>query len=165
MDLIDRLLDNDYRSKRNLLLSALRLTAAQLDAPLLCRVRLEPWWEPDGSLRQVLDRLTDMVWVAEMLKTIGWSHSGEGWTLDGQIRGANTIEEMIDRLDCFYKEYLPFVQYVKENDLWETTWVDAACEPAETFTYATVIEYGIERGIFRRFIAQGLLEQSGVAIR
>jgi hypothetical protein len=92
-----------------------------------------------------------------MLTTIGWTYSGEGW----RDVPARSIEEMIGRLDAFYKEYEPFVQHVKGNDLWETTWVDAACEPAETFTYATVIEAGFTHGSFRTMVAQRLIEQAG----
>ena len=165
MDLIDRMLDNDYRSKRALLESALKLTDEQLDAPLLMRLRIEPWLEPDNSLRQVLGRLTDMIWASEMLKTVGWPHSGEGWIENGQATNARLVSDMIEQLDGYYRDYAPFVRHVKENDLWETTWVDAGCEPAETFTYATVIEYSLERSIHRRFLCQGLLEQAALKSR
>jgi len=165
MDLIDRMLDNDYRSKRALLESALKLTDEQLDAPLLMLLRIEPWLEPDNSLRQVLGRLTDMIWAAEMLKTVGWPHTGEGWIENGQATKATVVEHMIRQLDGYYRDYAPFVKHVKENDLWETTWIDAGCEPAETFTYATVIEYSLERSIHRRFVCQGLLEQAALTSR
>jgi AraC family transcriptional regulator len=165
MDLVDRLLDNDYRAKRGLLESAMTLTDAQLDASLLLRIKLEPWMEPDKSIRQALDRLTDMLWIAEMFTTIGWPHAGSGWLTDGRPANAHTVQEMIDRLDGFFKDYGPFVQHVKDNNLWETTWVDSACEPAETFTFATVIEAGLERGIFRRQVAQRLLEQAGIPVK
>jgi len=165
MDLVDRMLDNDYRAKRALLEASLKLSDAQLDAPLLTRIRIEPWWEPDNSLRQVLGRLTDTIWAAEMLKTVGWPHSGEGWIENGQATNASNVSDMIRQLDGYYRDYAPFVKHVKENDLWETTWVDAGCEPAETFTYATVIEYSLERGIYRRFVCQGLLEQMALASR
>jgi AraC family transcriptional regulator len=161
MDLVDRMLDNDYRAKRALLEASLKLSEAQLDAPLLTRIRIEPWLEPDSSLRQMLTRLTDMGWVAELLKTVGWPHSGEGWLINGDVFQTTSVGQMIEQLDGFYRDYLPFVNHVKENDLWETTWVDAACEPAETFSYATVIEYCLQRSMLRAFIAQGLLAQVG----
>ena len=161
MDLVDRMLDNDYRSKRGLLESARALTDAQLDAPFLFRIKLEPWMEPDQSIREALDRLTDMVWVAELLTTIQWPYTGVGWSEKGQIVAAHSVQEMIDRLDGFYKEYSPFVQHVKENNLWETTWLDSACKPAETFTYASVIEVSLEYGIVRRLTTKSLLAQIG----
>ena len=164
MDLVDRLLDNDYRAKRALLKLALALSDAQLDAPLLFRIKLEPWMEPDKSIREALDRLTDMRWVGEMLTTIGWAYTGASWWVNGNTREAHTIPEMIDRLDGFYQEYTPFVQHVKENNLWERAWIDSACEPVETFTYATVIESGLERGIFHRMVAQQLLTQAGAPV-
>jgi len=160
MDLVDRMLDNDYRAKRAVLEASLKLSDAQLDAPLLTRIRIEPWWEPDGTLREMLTRLTDMLWVAELLKTVGWPHSGDGWLRDGEVFQATSVGQMIEQLDGFYRDYLPFVKHVKTNDLWETTWVDAACEPAETFSYATVIEYCLQRSMVRGFIAQGLLAQA-----
>lgn len=161
MDLVDRLLDNDYRSKRRLLESALPMTDAQLDMLLPFRIMQQPWLEPDRTIRETLLRLTDMVWVSELLTTIQWPYTGEGW----RDAAPHSVQEMIDRLDCFQKEYAPFVYHVKENNLWETKWVDSGCDPAETFTYATVIEYGIEGGIFRRFIAERLLGQAGIALK
>jgi hypothetical protein len=77
---------------------------------------------------------------------------------------ATSVEQMIEQLDGFYRDYLPFVKHVKENDLWDTTWVDAACEPAETFSYATVIEYCLQRSMVRGFIAQGLLAQAATVV-
>lgn len=159
MDLVDRLLDNDYRAKRGLLTSALALTDAQLDATFFCQIQQVPWADPDKNLRETLNRMIDMGWwVSELFSSIGWASAAD----EASREKAHTITEMIARLDHFHTLYSPFVEYVKENNLWETTWVDSACEPPETFTYASLIESGLERGIFRRWMARQQLAQVGV---
>jgi AraC-like DNA-binding protein len=161
MDLVDRLLDDDYRSKRGLLQVALQLTDAQLDAPQFCQIKQVPWAEPDKTLRETLHRMIDMGWwVGELFTAIKWKHVN-----NGPDDNAHSVDEMIAHLDNFYAIYAPFVQHVKENNLWEETWVDNACDPPETFTYASLIVAGLERGIFRRWMARHLLVQLGLPVQ
>lgn len=158
MDLIDRMLENDYRSKRKLLELARGLTREQLDASLFCQIKQVPWADPDRSLRETLTRMMDMGWwVPELFESINWPYDKQGWD-----PSTATVDDMIAHLDEFHKTYAPFVEHVKANNLWETTWVDQACVPPETFTYAGLIESGIERGIFRRWMVRQLLVQAGI---
>ena len=169
MDLTDRLIDNDYWAKKRFLEAALILTDAQLDAPLAFRHNLMPFVEPERTLREALGRMTGDGWVLGMMDAAGWpSAAGTpriGWqgAGDDQRRIANhAVSDMISRLDRFQQDYAPFVRKVKAEDLWETQWVDAGCEPPETFTYGTTIEATLTWGIAQRMVVQRLLEQLGL---
>jgi len=170
MDLTDRLIDNDYWAKKRFLGTALVLTDAQLDAPLAFRHNLMPFVEPERTLREALGRMTGDGWVLGMMDAAGWPSAAgtprTGWqgAGDDQRRIANhAVSDMISRLDSFQKDYAAFVQKVKAEDLWETQWVDAACEPPETFTYGTTIEATLTWGIAQRMVVQRLLEQIGLS--
>lgn len=158
MDLTDRLIDNDYWTKRHLLEAARVLTDGQLDAALAFRHNLMPFSEPERTLREALTRMTSDHWIIEMMDAAGWQ------SFDDSYRQINrhSVPEMIARLEGFHKDYAAFTQKVKEENLWETEWVDAACEPVETFTYGTTIEESLTWGIAQRMVVQRLLEQIGL---
>ena len=158
MDLTDRLLDNDYWTKKHLLEAARVLSDAQLDAPLAFRHNLMPFSEPEKTLREALMRMTSDHWIIEMMDAAGWQSLGDGYR---QI-ARHSVAEMLARMEGFQKDFTAFAQKVKAEELWETTWVDAACEPAETFTYGTTIEESLTMGIAQRMVVQRLLEQIGL---
>ncbi len=158
MDLTDRLIDNDYWAKKCFLETALVLTDAQLDAPLAFRHNLMPFSEPERTLREALTRMTSDHWIIEMMDAAGWPSQGDAYR---QI-ARHSVPEMIARLEGFHPDYAAFVQKVKAEGLWENEWLDAACEPAETFTYGTTIEESLTWGIAQRMVVQRLLEQIGL---
>ena len=158
MDLTDRLLDNDYWTKKHLLEAARALSDAQLDAPLAFRHNLMPFSEPEKTLREALIRMTSDHWIIEMMDAAGWASLGGSYR---QI-ARHSVPDMIARTEGFHKDYAAFTQKVKAENLWETEWVDAACEPAETFTYGTTIEESLTMGIAQRMVVQRLLEQIGL---
>lgn len=158
MDLTDRLLDNDYWTKKHLLAAAQTLTDAQLDAPLAFRHNLMPFSEPERTLREALTRMTSDHWIIEMMDAAGWKSADKGYR---QIAW-HSVADMLARMEGFQKDYSAFAQKVKAENLWETEWVDAGCEPAHTFTYGTTIEESLTWGIAQRMVVQRLLEQIGL---
>ncbi|MEO7717529.1 MAG: helix-turn-helix transcriptional regulator [Capsulimonas sp.] len=128
---------------------------------VFCQIQQVPWAAPDKNLREMLNRMIDMGWwVERVFNSIDWPYTRE----EPGGAQAPTVAEMIARLDRFYTTYASFVEHVKTNNLWEATWVDSDCEPEETFTYTSLIEAGLERGIFRRWIARQQLTQIGISI-
>lgn len=158
MDLTDRLLDNDYWTKKHLLAAAHSLSDAQLDAPLAFRHNLMPFSEPERTLREALIRMTSDHWIIEMMDAAGWAPINDRYRRITR----HSVADMLIRLEGFQKDYSAFAQKVKTENLWETEWVDAACEPAHTFTYGTTIEESLTWGIAQRMVVQRLLEQIGL---
>lgn len=158
MDLTDRLLDNDYWTKKHLLAAAQTLTDAQLDAPLAFRHNLMPFSEPERTLREALTRMTSDHWIIEMMDAAGWVSADASYR---QI-ARHSVADMLARMEGFQKDYSAFAQKVKAENLWETEWVDVGCEPTHTFTYGTTIEESLTWGIAQRMVVQRLLEQIGL---
>ncbi len=94
MDLTDRLLDNDYWTKKHLLEAARVLSDAQLDAPLAFRHNLMPFSEPEKTLREALMRMTSDHWIIEMMDAAGWPSLGEGYR---QIP-RHSVDDMLARV-------------------------------------------------------------------
>ena len=158
MDLTDRLIDNDYWAKKRLLETAHALSDAQLDAPLAFRHNLMPFEEPSRTLRASLSRMTGDIWAVTLLDAVAWPAADDAY----RRCDPHSVPEMAARLDSFHRDWAAFVQKVSREDLWETQWVDAACEPPETFTYGTTIEATLTWGIAQRMVVQRLLEQVGL---
>lgn len=158
MDLTDRLLDNDYWTKKYLLEAAQALSDTQLDAPLAFRHNLDPFSEGPKTLREALIRMTSDHWIVEMMDAAGWASLDDGYR---QIT-RHSVADMLARTEGFQKDFWAFAQKIKAENSWETTWVDAACEPAETFTYGTTMEESLTMGIAQRLFVQRLLEQLGL---
>jgi len=159
MDLTDRLISNDYWAKKRLLETALALSGAQLDAPLAFRHNLMPFEEPSRTLRASLSRMTGDIWAVTLLDAVAWPSTDDAYR---RRHDPHSVSEMAARLDSFHQDWAAFVQKVNQEDLWETQWLDAACEPAETFTYGTTIEATLTWGIAQRMVVQRLLEQIGL---
>ena len=158
MNLTDRLIDGDYWAKKRLLETARVLSDAQLDASLAFRHNLMPFEEPSRTLRASLSRMTGDIWAVTLLDAVAWP------TTDVSYRqhDPHTVSEMAARLDSFHQDWAAFVQKVNQEDLWEMLWIDAACEPVETFTYGATIEATLTWGIAQRMVVQRLLEQLGL---
>ena len=72
MDLMDRLPESDFASKRLLLECAGLLTDRQLDAPLAFRHNLMPFVEPARTLRESFAHIVWSGWVDMMFAAVGW---------------------------------------------------------------------------------------------
>ena len=159
MNLTDRLIDGDYWAKKRLLETARVLTDVHLDAPLAFRHNLMPFEEPSRTLRASLSRMTGDIWAVTLLDAIAWPSMDDSYR---RKHDPHSVSEMVARLDSFHRDWAGFVQKVNQEDLWEMQWVDAACEPSETFTYGTTIEATLTWGIAQRMVVQRLLEQLGL---
>lgn len=159
MNLTDRLIDGDYWAKKRLLETARVLSDAQLDAPLAFRHNLMPFEEPSRTLRASLSRMTGDIWAVTLLDAVAWPSTDDSYR---RQHDPHSVAEMVARLDGFHQDWAGFVRKINQEDLWETQWVDDACEPSETFTYGTTIEATLTWGIAQRMVVQRLLEQLGL---
>jgi AraC-like DNA-binding protein len=157
MDLMDRLFESDYTSKRRILECARLLSDAQLDAPLAFRHNLMPFVEPARTLRESLAHIAWSGWVDMMFDAVGWAPDDTGYR---QI-GGNSPAEMIARLEGYHRALRAFAQKVRAENLWDREWVDDACQPPETFSIGTVLEAQLSWDIAYRTMLERQMEQMG----
>lgn len=152
MDLFDRFAGHETWHTRKLLEHARRLTDEQLDRPLTTP-ELLPWHEPERSLRELLDRIvfTKEVWAAALT-------SGE---MPQEKRKLNPAE-MLERYERAEQEFQRVMCAVRARGAWDDTFVDALCEPAETFTFGSVLTHIVTFNSYRRLTAASVLRSMGV---
>jgi AraC family transcriptional regulator len=156
MDLFDRFAGNDSWHTRRLLEYASTLTEEQLDRPLPTVVELLPWRESNKTLRQLLENIifTKEVWTAAL--------SGSQMDMSGPPKSLRSPKAMMQRLEKTDAELHRILRDVRKRSAWDDTFVDALCEPAETFTFGGVFAHIVTFNAHRRLMALGALRQLGV---
>jgi AraC family transcriptional regulator len=149
MDLTDRMLEHDAWLVGQMLDLAGELTDAQLDQPL--DIGLETIEEARVTLRDLLSRLVD---TKER-----WAAAVEGRVVPPQE------DRSLAGLRRRYAEagpaFLRIVRDARRRGDEEVTFIDATCEPPETFTYGGVIEHVLTFSAFRRTLALSAFDLFG----
>jgi AraC-like DNA-binding protein/uncharacterized damage-inducible protein DinB len=156
MDLFDRFAGNDSWHTRRLLEYAGTLTEEQLDRPLATVIELLPWRESNKTLRQLLENIifTKEVWTAAL--------SGGEMDMNGPPQSQRSPRAMLQRLDKTDAELHRILGDIRNRSAWDDTFVDALCEPAETFTFGGVFAHIMTFNAHRRLIALDALRHLGV---
>ena len=156
MDLFDRFAGNDSWHTRRLLEYAGTLTEEQLDRPLPMVVELLPWRESNKTLRQLLENIifTKEVWTAAL--------SGAEMDMNGPPKSQRSPKAMLQRLEKTDAELHRIFAEIRNRSAWDDTFVDALCEPAETFTFGGVFTHIMTFNAHRRLMALDALRQLGV---
>lgn len=156
MDLFDRFAGNDSWHTRRLLEYAGTLTEEQLDRPLAMVTELLPWRESNKTLRQLLENIvfTKEVWTAAL--------SGADMDMNGPPKSQRSPQALLHRLEQTDAELHRIFGDVRNRSAWDDTFVDALCEPAETFTYGGVFAHIMTFNAHRRLMALDALRQLGV---
>jgi AraC family transcriptional regulator len=156
MDLFDRFAGNDSWHTRRLLEYADTLTEEQLDRPLPTVIELLPWRESNKTLRQLLENIifTKEVWTAAL--------SGVDMDMNGPPKSQRSPQAMRQRLDKTDAQLNRIFSDVRNRSAWDDTFVDALCEPAETFTFGGVFAHVMTFNAHRRLMALDALRQLGV---
>ena len=156
MDLFDRFAGNDSWHMRRLLEYASTLTAEKLDTPLPTVIELLPWRESNKTLRQLLENIifTKEVWTAAL--------SGTDMDMNGPPESLRSPEAMLQRLETTDAALHRIFSDVRNRSAWDDTFVDALCEPAETFTFGGVFAHIMTFNAHRRLMALDALRQLGV---
>jgi len=156
MDLFDRFAGNDSWHTRRLLEYASTLTDEQLDQQLATTTELLPWRESNKTLRQLLENIvyTKEVWTAAL--------SGAGMDMNGPPKSQRSPQAMLQRLEKTDAELHRILGDVRNRGAWDDTFVDALCEPAETFTFGGVFAHIMTFNAHRRLMALDALRQVGV---
>jgi AraC-like DNA-binding protein/uncharacterized damage-inducible protein DinB len=156
MDLFDRFAGNDSWHTRRLLEYAGTLTDEQLDRQLPSVVELLPWREASKTLRQLLENIifTKEVWTAAL--------SGTEMDMSGPPPSQRSPRAMLARLEKTDAALDSILKDIRNRSGWDDTFVDALCEPAETFTYGGVFAHIMTFNAHRRLMALDALRQLGV---
>lgn len=158
MDLFDRFAGADTWHTKKLLEAAVGLTEDQLDRKLGQGRKVLPWEEEPTCLRAVLELLviTKEVWAAAL---------AGGPMPEMKPEGARrTAAGMLARFVEADARYLAALADVRARGGWDDTFVDALCEPAETFTFGGMFAHVITFNTYRRLEALAMLRALGVTL-
>lgn len=160
MDLYDWFAGADSYHVRKLLEHARGLSDEQLDRPLDTPAHVFPWDSPAQSLRDLLRRLvlTKEVWAAALT-------GGEAPPDLGEKSPTRTAPDaLIARLEKSDREFNRVLTDVRNRNAWSDTFVDALCEPPETFSFGGMFAHVITFNTYQRLLALDALRRLGVKI-
>jgi AraC family transcriptional regulator len=156
MDLFDIFAGQESWHTRRLLELSKTLDDEQLDRPLKNQMKIFPRDSPDQSLRQILDRMvqTKEVWAAALT-------GGSMPLLDNAPPEDRRPSAMLARMDRADAAFHSVLTDVRNRSAWEDTFVDALCEPPETFTFGGMFADVITYNAHRRMLAIDALQRLG----
>ena len=158
MDLFDRFAGADAWHTRRILEHSATLSPEQLDRPLNGAVKLFGWGA-DKNLREMLERIvqTKELWTAALI-------GGEMPKLEGVPAEERTPAALLARFDKAEAAFQRCLCDVRNRAAWDDTFVDALCEPPESFTFGGVFAHIITQNTYRRLTALDALRKLGVSV-
>ena len=159
MDLFDIFAGADSFHVKRVLEYARGLDDEQLDHPLNNQARVFPWDTPARTLRDLLRRLvlTKECWSAALT-------GGELPGIDNEPRERTTPDALITRLEKADAEFNRVLTDVRNRNAWHDTFVDALCEPPETFSFGGMFAHVITFNSYQRLLALDALRRLGVKV-
>jgi hypothetical protein len=156
MDLFDLFAGTDSWYTRKLLEQASLLTDEQLDRSLHSTATVFGWDKPDQNLREILERmvLTKEVWAAAL--TSGPTPEME---LAPEQRSPAALLKRFEKVDC---EFQRVMREVRDRGAWDESFVDALCEPPESFSFGGTFAHVITFNTHRRMMALEAFSRLGV---
>jgi AraC family transcriptional regulator len=145
MDLTDRLLEHDLWLTGRLLQAAGALPAEKL---------AEPLGVEEETIGSMLERL---VWSKEM-----WVAAVEGRPLPERRDGSP--ECLRKRLGEAGPAFMQIVRDVRARGAWDTAFVDATCEPPESFTYGGMAAHVVTWSAHRRHLVLEALQRHEIEV-
>lgn len=145
MDLTDRLLEHDLWLTGRLLDAAEELPAEQLAEPL------------DAEEETIGSMLERLVWSKEM-----WTAAVEGRPLPERREGSPAC--LRKRLGEAGPAFIEIVRDARARGAWDTAFVDATCEPPESFTYGGMAAHVLTHSAYRRNVVLDALHRHGVGV-
>lgn len=148
--LAERMLAHHIDRTRELLRAAAALPAAELERPIRPGL-VVVWFEgEESSAAQMRDRLvgTLEVWVAAIAGQPGPARSGP-------------LEQRLERAASALTR---LVRAIRDRGAWDDAFVDALCEPPQTFTFGAVIAHILTFGAVRREALAGVLAELGAPL-
>ena len=149
-DLADRMVSHHLARVRELLEAAATLPAAALERPLRPGFVAVPFEGEEPSAALMAERLvyTLEVWVAAMAGQPIPPRGGE--LLRRFERAARAFERLARR--------------IRDRGAWDDAFVDALCEPPQSFTYGGVLSHVLSYGAVRREALAAVLAELGAEV-
>ncbi len=154
MDLTERLVEHDNWLTARLIEAAEEIDDEKLDEPVELTPPSRAFAQAAPSIRAMLDRL---VFTKEMWSAAIAGHEfrrDEDTTLDGLKR----------RLNAAGSEFAGLVRDIGARGAWDTAFVDATCDPPETFTFGGAVAHALSWDAHRRQVAAAALHERGVDV-
>lgn len=154
MDLTERMVEHDNWLTSRLIDAAREIGDDGVDDPVTLTPPTPAFAEDAPSIRAMLDRL---VFTKEMWSAAISGHEfvrDEDTTLDGLKR----------RLDEAAAEFAELTRDIRNRGAWDTAFVDATCDPPESFTFGGAIAHALSWDAHRRAIVAAALHDRGVEV-
>lgn len=149
MDLTERLIEHDLWLTGELLDRAGRVSDEVLDRPIHISVE---GVDCDPTLRNLL--------ISLVARKEAWGAMFAG--LDIPQGTDNSIPGLKRRWEKARQQYGGQVHRIAAEGAWETTFIDAECDPPQTFTYGGAIAHVLTFSAHRRTLALGALHDAGI---
>jgi AraC family transcriptional regulator len=152
MDLTDRLVEHDNWAARLLIENAAQLPGQALVEPVALDLSPYAFGKQERSLRAMLNRLvfTKEMWTATI--------AGRGFTESSDL----SLEGMRTRLERAAGDFACLVRDIRDRGAWDTAFVDATCDPPETFTFGGAVAHVLALDAYRQQAIAGALRARGV---
>ncbi len=154
MDLTDRLLEHDVWLTARLIEHASELSDEQLDREIRPGNQVLSFDGPEPSVRAMLDALVcaKEVWAAAI--------TGR----DFPAARDTSREGLRARFESAGEELLSLARGIRDRGEWDDSFVDALCEPPQSFTLGSVVAHVVTFAAHRRQVLAGTLEELGVEV-
>jgi AraC-like DNA-binding protein len=150
-DLTDRMVSHHLARVRELLAVAATLPSEALERPL--RPGLVVVWfegeEPSAALMAERLVFTIEIWNAAMT---------------GEAMPERTGDDLVRRLDRAARDFARIARRIRDRGAWDDAFVDALCEPPQSFTYGGVISHILTYGAVRREALAAVLRELGATV-
>jgi AraC family transcriptional regulator len=114
--------------------------------------------EPSAGLMAERLVYTLEVWVAAVT---GAAMPAGG---DGQPGQAGRIDDLLARHERASRAFARLARRIRDRGAWDDAFVDALCEPPQSFTYGGVISHVLSYGAVRREALAGVLRELGAEV-
>ena len=150
-DLTERMVSHHLGRTRELLEAAATLPATELERPL--RPGFVAVWfegeEPSAALMAERLVFTLEVWVA---------------AITGEPVPERPAGDLLRRFDRAARGFERVARAIRDRGAWDDAFVDALCEPPQSFTYGGVISHILSYGAVRREMLAGVLTELGAPV-
>ncbi len=150
-DLTDRMVAHHLDRVRELLEAAATLPPAELERPLRPGF-VAVWFEgEEPSAAMMAERLvfTLEIWVA---------------AISGEPVPENGDGNLPRRFDRASRTFSRLARAIRDRGAWDDAFVDALCDPPQSFTYGGVLAHVLSYGAIRRETLAGVLAELGVRV-
>ncbi len=145
MDLLDRLLQHDAATTRQLLLLSQDLNDEALDRPF------------DIGHQTLRATFAHIIGNMEVWTTLMREEPV------GTRATANTIPELIARLDTIAPTFAAIATHIRDTNRWDEQWLDTLDQPPQAKTFGGAIGHLITHSMYHRGEVQHILKRLGVA--